>query len=284
MKHTQSKQTAVFPSLVAALGLALPSLGCAMSHPPAQGSAQAANAPQAAGAGSDATAQSDGGQVAGDPPGSVLDLKNWKLTLPIGAVGKPTEVKQPEVNRYSAAAFFFLDSARKGVVFRAPVNGVTTKNSKYPRTELREMSNGGREKAAWSTTEGKHTLITTQTITHLPVAKPHVVSAQIHDENDDVVMIRLEREHLFVEGGGNELGSLDTNYQLGTPFTVKLEASAGRIRVYFNDMNKPRVDVERAATGCYFKAGVYTQSNREKGDDANAYGEVVISRLEVHHD
>jgi poly(beta-D-mannuronate) lyase len=218
----------------------------------------------------------------GTPPGKFLNLTNWKLTLPVGQVGKPTEIKEPEVLSYSAEAFFFLDPTKNGVVFRAPVNGVTTKNSKYPRTELREMN--GRDKAAWSTTQGKHTLIATQAITHLPVAKPHVVSAQIHDANDDLVMVRLERENLFVEGGGNELGVLDGNYQLGTPFTVKLEAAGGHVRIYYNDMSKPKVDVERDASGCYFKAGVYTQSNQEKGDDASAYGEVVISKLEVKHE
>lgn len=41
--------------------------------------------------------------------------------------------------------------------------------------------------------------------------------------------------------------------------------------------------VDRAVDGCYFKAGVYTQSNPDQGDAADAYGEVVIRDLVVSH-
>jgi poly(beta-D-mannuronate) lyase len=48
-------------------------------------------------------------------------------------------------------------------------------------------------------------------------------------------------------------------------------------------MNTPKVAVPRDASGCYFKAGVYTQSNPEKGDEPTAYGEVIIYDLSVTH-
>lgn len=231
-------------------------------------------------------ASSSGGTPA-ELPSDVLDLTDWKLTLPIGsreAPDEPLEIFQPELATYTIDPHFLLDATATGVVFSAHAGGVTTDNSGYPRSELREMAEGGTENAAWSTTEGVHTMTITQFITHLPEVKPHVVAGQIHDSEDDVVMIRLEGSHLFVEGGGDELGTLEPDYALGTPFTVRLTASAGTIDVYYEDMATPTVTLDRDADGCYFKAGAYTQSNLEQGDDADAYGEVVITELLVTHE
>jgi poly(beta-D-mannuronate) lyase len=123
-----------------------------------------------------------------------------------------------------------------------------------------------------------------QAITHLPVVKAHVVAGQIHDSEDDVVMIRLEGDHLFVEGGGEELGDLNPAYVLGTEFTVRITASAGIISIHYNDSATPVVQVPSTAPACYFKAGAYTQSNVDRGDEASAYGEVVIYDLDVTHE
>jgi len=145
------------------------------------------------------------------------------------------------------------------------------------------MSADGKERASWSTSVGVHTMILEQAILHTPEKKPHVVAEQIHDAADDVVMIRLEGKNLFVEGGGNSLGVLDPAYVLGTRYTVKILASQGKISIYYNDLTTPKVIVNRSSTGCYFKAGAYTQSNTAKGDLATAYGEVVIFKLSVQH-
>jgi hypothetical protein len=217
-------------------------------------------------------------------PAELLDLTNFKLTLPIGEPETPTEIKQPELASYEQEPYFWFDAAKQAVVFQAPAGGVTTSGSDYPRCELREMTGGGAENAAWSMTDGTHSMTIRQAITQLPVVKAHVVAGQIHDGEDDVVMIRLEGEHLFVEGGGEELGDLNPSYQLGTEFTVRIVASAGMIRVFYDDLTLPKVEVPSQATDCYFKAGVYTQSNPERGDEPTAYGEVAIYELEVTHE
>ncbi|HWB79021.1 MAG TPA: polysaccharide lyase family 7 protein [Nannocystaceae bacterium] len=218
-------------------------------------------------------------------PAELLDLSDWKLTLPIGSrrdPESPREVLQPELATFAIDPWFVLDG--DAVRFRAHAGGVTTSSSGYPRSELREMSNDGADEAAWSTSSGVHTMTITQTILQLPEVKPHVVAGQIHDADDDVVMIRLEGEHLFVEGGGDELGDLDAAYQLGTEFTVQLVAHDGTIDVYYEDLATPAVSVARDVDGCYFKAGVYTQSNEEQGDAPEAYGEVAIRELVVTHE
>ncbi|MDP2314138.1 MAG: polysaccharide lyase family 7 protein [Pseudomonadota bacterium] len=217
-------------------------------------------------------------------PGDLLDLTNWKLTLPTGEAETPEEISQPELATFVSDPYFTLNAGRSGVLFNAPAGGVTTSNSGYPRSELREMTDGGATRADWSTTSGVHTMTITEAITHLPEVKPHVVAGQIHDAEDDVVMIRLEGSTLFVEGGGENLGVLDADYVLGTEFTVRFVAADGMIEVYHDDMTAPAVSVARDTTGCYFKAGAYTQSNPERGEAPDAYGEVEIRDLVVTHE
>ena len=216
-------------------------------------------------------------------PHALLGLSNWRQALPIDTPhqGKPDQIDQPELANFSLAPYFYVNDAKTGVVFRAHAGGATTKNSKYPRSELREMTGNGTKAASWSNKNGVHTMTVRQAITHTPVAKPHVVAGQIHDDSDDVVMIRLEGSRLFVQGDGDDLGLLDENYQLGAIFTIKIVASNGHILIYYNDNLK--VDYTKSKSDLYFKAGCYTQSNTDKGDNADAYGEVIIYSLKVEH-
>jgi poly(beta-D-mannuronate) lyase len=142
------------------------------------------------------------------------------------------------------------------------------------------MAAGG-DLASWSNTSGTHTMVIREAFTHLPDAKPEVVGGQIHDASDDVIEIRLEGSHLFVENDGKAVGDLDNNYKLGTPVTIKIEAANKRIKVFYNDELK--VNFAKSGSGWYFKAGCYTQSNTSKGDSADAYGQVIIYSLSVSH-
>ena len=119
----------------------------------------------------------------------VLDASDWYLTLPTGSKGKPDTVQPAKLADYSSK-WFHANSDKDGIVFTANVGGVTTSGSSYPRTELREMN--GSKLAGWSNTQGTHTLTVRQAVTALPAAKPDVVTAQIHDSEDDVLEVRLE--------------------------------------------------------------------------------------------
>ena len=213
-------------------------------------------------------------------PGDVVDLRNWYLTLPTGAAGDPDTVHQPDLATYNSP-HFALNDARDGVVFTAPVDGTTTKNSRYARSELREMN--GAEEAAWSNTSGAHTLVVTQAVTRLPEAKPEAVTAQIHDGSDDVVQIRLEGQRLLVQyDDGAQQVDLDPHYALGTRYTVTLTAAEGRVQVRYND--QPPVELPLSGTGWYFKAGAYVQSNTTTtGDRPPASAQVVIYSLTTTH-
>jgi len=213
-------------------------------------------------------------------PAQALDLQRWKLTLPAGRPGHPVEYRQPVLGSLASGSYVRLTPDR-GVAFRAPVGGATTENSSYPRSELREMSAGGRREAGWTNASGRHVMTISQAITATPRAKPHVVAGQIHGAEDDVVMIRLEGRRLFVESDGNDVGLLDPRYRLGTKFTVAIIATPRGVGVVYNGHRTVRVAA--VGRGWYFKAGCYPQSNPDRGDRPTAYGEVVIYALTVRH-
>jgi len=227
-------------------------------------------------------------------PAQVLDLRRWKLTLPVGRPGHPTEYRQPALGSLASGSYVRL-TPDHGVAFRAPVGGATTGNSSYPRSELREMSADGQDEAEWTNRTGRHVMTIDQAITATPQVKPHVVAGQIHDAEDDVVMIRLEGRRLFVESDGDDVGPLDPAYRLGTRFTVSIAATPAGIRVVYNPPlrgssvaaggapSSRSVDVRKVGRGWYFKAGCYPQSNPDRGDRPSAYGEVVIYALTVQH-
>jgi hypothetical protein len=225
---------------------------------------------------------------AAEYPAQVLDLSRWKVTLPVNAElqlsGRAGEILQPALATFTHPAYFAVHG--NGVRFRAPVNSVTTSGSSYPRSELREMNPGGLTNASWSTEEGTHTMVLDQAITAVPAAKRHVVAGQIHDGKDDVITIRLEQPRLYVDHNGTPGSTLTSSYVIGTRFTVRIEASGGQIRVFYNGSATPADTFARAGGGMYFKAGAYTQSNctRETRCAEDNFGEVVIYGLSVKHE
>ncbi len=218
-------------------------------------------------------------------PSQVLNLTNWKVTVPLGGSEKPTEIKQPVLATYKLDPWFIAVSG--GVRFRAPVNSVTTSGSNYPRSELREMTNNGAKNASCSSNSGTHTMFLEQAITAVPEKKKHVVAGQIHDSDDDIIVIRLEYPTLYVNVDGKNLHTLDSDYTLGERFKVRFVVSDNQTKVYYNDSSDPIYTLSKSYSGAYFKAGAYTQSNCSKEDssscNSNNYGEVILYQATVTH-
>jgi hypothetical protein len=216
-------------------------------------------------------------------PSSAIDLTNWKLTLPTGS-GKPTEIKQPQLAGYSASPWFAGTPDCGGVQFRAAVNGTTTSNSGYPRSELREMTGTGADLASWPTTSGTHTMVIHQAITHLPAGKPEIIAGQIHDASSDLTAFRLKGSSLYVSRGNNSTYKLVTSdYQLGSRFEAKFVAGGGKVTVYYN--GAPQTTISSSSPTNFFKAGAYTQANCSNSSPCSEsnYGEVVIDDVTVTH-
>jgi poly(beta-D-mannuronate) lyase len=221
-------------------------------------------------------------------PSSVLNLTNWKLTVPVDKCDDnqwADEISQPALSSFEDENSFHVNASGDGVAFRARVDGArTSENTNYPRSELREMTNNGSSQARWSnktSSDGVHAMHVDAAITSVPPNKPQVVAAQIHDGSDDVIMIRLNGSKLIVDADDSATQLvLDENYVLGTRFTVDITAVDGNIRVVYNGART--VDYASSGDTWFFKAGCYTLSNTSF-DRADAYGEVVLYGLTVAH-
>ncbi len=205
-------------------------------------------------------------------PSQVLNLAGWKINLPAGN----QQVAQPQLSNFYNDAFRVVTA----VQFTATCGGEPQPGSNYARSELREMNPDG-SNASWSTTAGSHVMEVTQRITHLPVVKPQLISAQIHNMTDYLIMIELDANRLYVRYKDVIAGVLDDDYQLGTFFDLRIRASAGVVDVFYN--NNHKVHQAMAADTCYFKTGCYVQSSMQTGDLPTAYGQVEISSISIAH-
>lgn len=222
-------------------------------------------------------------------PSQVLNLSNWKITLPFGYSESPNEVRQPQLSKYKIDPWFVIDPNSNSVIFRAPVDGVTTSGSDYSRSELREMSNNGRINASWSSSTGSHTMFLDQAITAVPKTKQQIVTGQIHDGQKDIIVIRLDYPNLHIRVDGKNVYTLDPNYRLGSRFTISFVVKNNQTKVYYNNSVDPVYQLDKNYSDSYFKAGAYTQSNCEKEKlpllcNNGNYGEVKIYKVEVTHE
>lgn len=238
-------------------------------------------------------------------PSDILYLKNWKITLPIpkqSGSTSPLEVLQPALNTYSIDPWFKVvhDADGDAVQFRANHGAVSTSGSNNPRSELREMKDNyttgdASDQASWGTNDGKtHTMFIKQKVTHLTSIKPHTVVGQIHDADDDVTVFRVEGNNpggtsttakIYITDGDNTHGYLlDSNYTLGTLFTVKIIVANGVIHYEYNGQTVPYTQTKNT-TGCFFKIGNYTQSNDSTapGESPDAYAENLVYAYSVTH-
>lgn len=221
-------------------------------------------------------------------PGQILDLKNWYITLPIGKPKDPKLVHQPALSTFVEPTHFCIASDTQFVKFSAHAGGSTTTNTKNPRSELREMV--GDKQAKWSTITGVHTMTLTEKVIALPEGKPSVVVAQIHKGSDDLVEVRCwipkgkTTPVIDVFHDSTNYGILDKNYKLGTVYTLKIVAGDSHIKIFYNDMSVPVLNIPSKCKTCFFKAGCYTQANPTvTGVKAEAFGEVWMSHLKVEH-
>ncbi len=249
-------------------------------------------------------------------PADWLNLKPWKLTLPIGPSNSATEIKQPALATYSITPWFRLNSSGVSVLFRANAGGSrTSTNTAYARSELREMTADGQSLAGWSCQSATRHMHLEQVLNRTTTVKPQASIGQIHDNTNDNVM-------LFYRGPSGANGTSDTGrieayfndqttnvlldsaYHLGDHMTVDINVSGGAATVTYKNTTTGATKVAGPyqLTGvvgqCYFKAGLYVQScskidsngntnqacvakNLSKYDTASAYAELGIQKLTI---
>jgi hypothetical protein len=203
-------------------------------------------------------------------PGGNFNLSVWELQLPIGSPGSPTTIPPSQLkgaSGYTNPAYFWTDKNDGSMTFWDPESGVTTPNSNYARSELREMNANGTA-ADWSLS-GTHKLSATLRI--VSVTK-NVCVGQIHlgsggsstkpllelyyHSNGDVVL-GLEQS----PDGGQNTYTL-TNVPLGTQWSYIIAIVGGKIQITVNGNTKSySIASGFTAYHQYFKAGDYNQSS-----------------------
>lgn len=203
-------------------------------------------------------------------PGGNFDLSVWELQLPIGSPGSPTTIPPSQLegqNGYTNPAYFWTDKNDGSMTFWDPESGVTTPNSNFARTELREMNPDG-SAADWSLS-GTSTLSADLRVVSVT---SHVCVGQIHlgtggsstkpllelyyYHNGDIVL-GLENS----PSGGQTTHPL-TTVPLGTRWSYVIAIVGGRIQVTVNG-NTTTYPIASGfdAYHQYFKAGDYNQSS-----------------------
>ncbi len=223
-------------------------------------------------------------------PGGNFDLSVWSLQLPIGSPGSPTTISPAQLKGatgYSNPSYFWTDKNDGSMTFWAPEKGVTTPNSNYARSELREMNANG-SAADWALA-GSHKLSANLRI---PAVTRNVTVGQIHLGTGGSSTKPLLELYYKPSGdisvgienspaGGQTLHSI-TNVPLGTRWSYTVAVSGG---------NTIKLTVNGATTSypipssfnpyhMYFKAGSYNQSS----SDSTANGaKVKFYSLTVAH-
>ena len=157
---------------------------------------------------------SGGGSGSGlDPsvaPGGNFDLSLWELQLPTGSAGDPTTILPSQLegdNGFQDS--YFYTGADGSMTFWDPENGVTTPNSNYSRSELREMTSSGAA-ANWFAAGTTNKLSATVKATTVPssvcVGQIHLGSGGFHQAAAGAVLPlqRRDRDRDRADAGRRE--------------------------------------------------------------------------------
>ncbi len=231
-------------------------------------------------------------------------IVNWKISLPVDKDGNDNtnidDVNQRNKHSYEVGGEELINfemppyfEVRNGeVVFRGHCAGATTRGSKYPRSELRQLVGGGNN--YWSVQKYQK-LVVDLRVTHLPNVKPEVCMVQIHGPEDEPMRVQYSATDglKLVWNEKNKIKFRDeVSYELGQELRVTTIVSLGYISCIVENLDTNETFTYKwkssDETG-YFKVGCYTQSTKfldqikdgYKAESPDAYGEVTVSRIVV---
>jgi Alginate lyase/Ricin-type beta-trefoil lectin domain len=222
-------------------------------------------------------------------PGGNFDLSVWELQLPTGSPGAPTTILPAQLEGPNGFqdSYFYTDSTDGAMTFWDPENGVTTPNSNFSRSELREMTSSGAA-ANWFA-PGNHRLSATLRVTQVP---NHVCVGQIHLGSGGSTKPLLELFYysngniqIGIEqtpAGGNEILYQVANVPLGTrwSYTIGLSGSTISLAVNGGAARTWQASSTFNGYGMYFKAGDYDQTS---GSSSSVGARVAFYALNISH-
>ena len=223
-------------------------------------------------------------------PGGNFNLTVWELQLPTGSSGSVTTISPARLKGASGFQdnFFFTNKTDGSMSFFDPENGVHTANSKFPRSELREMNTNGTA-AGWLP-PGTHTLTATLKATEIP---NHVAVGQIHLGDNSGSTKPLLELFYYTNGnvvmaieqtpaGGNEVLHTVGNVPVGTKWSYVISLTGGNvIGLNLNGTNHTfTMPSSFKGLPMYFKAGDYDQT---AGSSSTIGAKVQFYALTIHH-
>ncbi|MFG1808643.1 polysaccharide lyase family 7 protein [Streptomyces sp. NPDC049040] len=211
-----------------------------------------------------------GGLDTGVAPGGNFNLSVWQLQEPVGSPGSPTTISSSRLQGAGGYqdSYFYTDGSDGAMTFWAPEKGVTTPNSNYARSELREMNTNG-SAADWSLS-GTHRMNATLRVVSVT---SNVCVGQIHlgsggTSTKPLIELYYHSNGDIVAGVENSPDGGQTTHTVGhvavgTKWSYTIAVSGG---------NTIDLTVNGSATHYaipssfnpykqYFKAGSYNQSS-----------------------
>jgi Alginate lyase len=217
------------------------------------------------------------------PDQAGISLTGWKLSIPEenddgnAATIEPAALKAP----------WLTVAPGGGLMFWAPAQGATTKNSDHPRTELDSLTN-------FAAGKGTHTLNASVTLLQVPKDGEGIILGQIHGADDissvPYVMLRVQEGQLKVvvkqvQDGDKHINyPLVNNVPLNSPFDFTITDLGNGSMTFSATLNgavhqvTAPIPAEFVGATVRFQAGSYQQA--DDPDGAQDGGRVVFHKLD----
>ena len=222
-------------------------------------------------------------------PGGNFDLSVWELQEPVGSPGSPRTIQSSRLQGAKGYqdSYFYTDKNDGAMTFWAPEKGVTTPNSNYARSELREMNSDG-SVADW-TLAGSHQLQATLRVVSVT---DHVCVGQIHlgtggSSTKPLVELYYHTNGDIVLGvedspSGGQTTHKIANVPVGAQWSYTIAVTGGNAVVLTVNGKTTKYSIPSSFDGyhMYFKAGSYNQSS---SNSTTRGARVAFYALTVHH-
>jgi len=238
----------------------------------------------------------------GTPPRDRLDLNHWQLTLPVdndgGTAGQARTVSAAELLAGYASEWFY-GGDDGGVSFWAPVNGAKTPNSRYARSELREVINPDDVSQNWNTT-GIGEMNASLAVAQVPFANDRVTVGKIvgygdatevtallhlvyrlHDDSCRASLYALLSDAPTKGAPTRTLTLHDRRLRMNEEFTYKIRVANNTLTLASGtEALETTIDPSWSATPVYFRAGAGLGA---AGDSSVDGAHVTFYALSVTH-
>ncbi|MCT9089062.1 polysaccharide lyase family 7 protein [Streptomyces sp. ASQP_92] len=226
---------------------------------------------------------------ASSAPGGSFDLSVWELQEPVGSPGSPTTISSSRLQGANGFqdSYFYTDTRDGAMTFWAPEKGVTTPNSHYARSELREMNRDG-SPANWSL-GGTHKLSATLRVVSVTSS---VCVGQIHlgtggSSTKPLLELYYHANGDIVLGTENSPSGGQTSHAVGhvpvgRTWSYTIGVSSGHTIDLTVDGSTTHYPIPSSFNSYrqYFKAGSYNQSS---SNSTTKGARVAFYKLTVAH-